>query len=638
MKIWRLLGFSHTKTLRQVCSVIKQDIDQFTGISSAIDSTFDDFSFHCSTAIRKVAIHELVTPTYVEFLKYPLILQELEIRGEISLQNYLYIIKSCPNISKLLIMFNKFVIDYKTQFFPLPSELVTLKLFSKLQTVKLISATKTHSEMFYIFRTIVSLLRDTVPDAKITILHVSVAHKSSNVFFNEIMWTTLVFIHKHAPSLKYLNLLFRDKEENSLAADVADTTDNENENESNENDDFSNNPQTKTTSNEGAKSSNKSNSTGHGGDSAKPQSSKDGQPEQQHSNSSLPRRDTGALPLASLPTVSITHHHHHHHVKDIHSEDAGSPLSDAEGEADVEEADKSDETNDKIKEAMEFLNTNAWPTADNLEHLSLTLHLNCMEQILKMISPKTKLHSLHLEMLGGLQSNWNFYKEFMQKAFINNLRSVTLLAVNHSSRGRSLPIDLGIFRKCKELTKLKIFCQKRDDFSKLSRAKNVSSLPQKIYDINFERVLFTPWQIFRFLVCFDGIQHMAIAYWSINDCQFSLLMTILKLVVKMDLSYIRKLYLVDTKIRFKNNRRAVRKLQQAVDISVRYQDYDETRLIIDVTEKPDDKALAPRISIKQVSDDHLTKGIKRIRKRLSHKGHSKGSNVSIASSSSEMSL
>ncbi|ODN01109.1 hypothetical protein Ocin01_05571 [Orchesella cincta] len=606
VRIWNILGYSYTRSLRLTCQAIKDDIDTVVGISSAIDSTYDDFPFHCDIAVRKVAIHELIDPVYVQFLKYPLVLNELEIRGEISLQNFNYIIKSCPNIAKLTIIFNKFVIEQGTPMFPLSSEVATGLPLQNLNSIRIIASTKKFQELFYVYRNVISILRDCAEAAKITNLQLHLTHKGSTIYLKEIAYTTLVFIHKRAATLRFLNLMFRDKDPAGEDAAPA--------------------PEEPPKTQAKPASPRKSSSGPITGPPARRRSRKsvdlsgqkkpdvvkrsktgaptDAPPKPQSSHGSG-RRDTGVAMIASSHSVVLPGVHITHHTKELHTESPLVPkVEGAENEA-ITESDgesTSEETNDKITDAIKFLDKNPWNKAVWLEQLFLILPFKVMQYVPNILSPKTKLRAISLEALGANKKTWEFYVNVMKAFNGKKLRNATFCGVNHvDDKGLTRRMDLGIFKQCVELKRLTIQCRKKDNFTLFSRASNVSRLPKSLQEIVFERLLLTPTQILRLLFCFTKMTTVSVSYWSINDCQFSVFMSILKWIVQLDLTDVTTINLVDFKIRFKNKRRAVRQLQEAVTISVKYQDFDETRLLIDSRSQKDSTQLAPRISVIKIT-------------------------------------
>ncbi|CAL8126808.1 unnamed protein product [Orchesella dallaii] len=605
IKIWNILGFSHTRTLRLVCKDIKQDIDFVAGISSAIDSTYDDFPFHCDIAIRKVSIHELIDPVYVAFLKYPLALNELEIRGEISLQNFNYILKSCPNITRLTIIFNKFVIDNATPMFPLSSEVADCLPLQNLSSIRIIASTKKFSELFYLYRNVVSLLRDCPENAKITNLQLHLTHKGSTIYLKEIAYTTLIFLHKRAATLRFINLMFRDKDPNASEEAGGEqatedtkpdekTTPKPNPRKSDAPGKRNSSSKRKSLSSDGKKSDRKPDVI------KRRRSGEQVEPPKPQSSQGSSRRDTG-LPLLASHSVILPGVHITHHTKELHKESLTEPkvesteleaLTESEGES------TSEETNDKITDAIKYLDKNPWEKAIWLEHLFLVLPFKIMQYIPNILSPKTRLQAISLEAIGYNKKTWEFYVDMMKGFDKKKLKNATFIAVNHcDEKGLARRIDLGIFKKCTNLQRLIILCRKRDNYTLFSKASSVSCLPTSLREITFERLLLTPTQIFRLLFCFPKMSILSLSYWSISDCQFSVFMSLLKWIVQLDLTDVSQINLVDFKIRFKNKRRAVRQLQEAVAISVKYQDLDETRLIIDSRTNKDTSQFAPRISV-----------------------------------------
>lgn len=459
--------------------------------------------------------------------------------------------------------------------FPLKKSVATsTSPLAKLRTIKLIASTKKNSELQYVFQNVSNFLRDIPDETQIYWLQVILIHKSTHLLFQELVLIALMFLQKHAESVRYVNLTFRDAQQQQQPKQQA--------------------PPPKDKINISP-------------------------PQQQEKTGEIAAYETTPpeVPMRKgtlLPGVVITPHQ-----KDIHVEVATSDNREAESESEsegeanvepepiatrksVEEDDDGEQVNDKIIAARNYLASHPWPEARKLEYLILNLPYRQLKLMINIMTPAAQLNTLNLEAnRGPSHLYWQLYEDFLRRGNTSNLKYVTFNNINveDDKRGRALPVDFKIFKKSKNLKKLSLTFEKKEDLMDLSRATNVSMLPRSLQEVTLERLLLTAGQVSRLLFCYPRLKTLSISYWSLSNCQFALLMRILKWMVKFEMTDVNTINLVDTKIRFHNKRKVVRQLQEAVAVSARYEDMDETKLIINKDLMPDHLSFAPHLTVQK---------------------------------------
>lgn len=243
---------------------------------------------------------------------------------------------------------------------------------------------------------------------------------------------------------------------------------------------------------------------------------------------------------------------------------------------------KSDQKNSDRMEAIEgFLTGRRWPAFKSLKVVVIITNSNMFVYAQEMLTMVKGVKHLSLEISGGVVINcWLCFETIIQSTS-RTLTSIKLSNISYEDyMQNALDIDFGIFRPCKSLKQLHLSCLKRE-MDKLPMARNLTSLPKSIEELEIFWLTLSVWQWFRLLFKYRQMESLTVAYISRTERSFGWLLKVLRWLIRMKLTKLQILRLTDFKIKFRNKRSEIKRLRNAVPIQIEYMDFNETLLVVD---------------------------------------------------------
>jgi hypothetical protein len=234
-----------------------------------------------------------------------------------------------------------------------------------------------------------------------------------------------------------------------------------------------------------------------------------------------------------------------------------------------------------MEEAGQYLKVVKWTKLPRLKKINLCVNSTGFAYLKGMIINAMNIQSLQMEMTGGGSIiGWPTFQKLLRRHF-HLLTAVKLSGIHYENlTAESLSIDLSVFKNCKILRRLHISCSKMET-AKIPKVLGVSSLPNTLEEIEIGWMTISSWQLFRLLFCFRRMEILTLHYSCVSDYSFGQILFVLRFLIGFKLTKVQLVTIVDTKIKFRNKRGAMKRLTKAIPIAVEYQDHEQTLLIID---------------------------------------------------------
>jgi hypothetical protein len=221
--------------------------------------------------------------------------------------------------------------------------------------------------------------------------------------------------------------------------------------------------------------------------------------------------------------------------------------------------------------------TPEWGSFPNLKNLHFSTNPKDFQCYWKdMANHISSLETLYCEIHSPV--SWDFYRSFI-RGCESTLETIILESAYYfDTRRRPRPIDLAVFKKCKNLESLFI-SQGRHHGMINSSITNISKLPSSVEELELEYLLLTPRQVFQLLRT-PQLHHLRIGYWSVTDKSFGRLLCLLRWVLACSCTSINEFIIVDLKIRFQHNKKSLQVLLKHRMLRTEYTDFNETMLVL----------------------------------------------------------